>query len=263
MRDRNTTIIKTVTKQIVFYAVLIAVWQILFYLCVSVFKLWKPYAFPSPAGVWRSLLLLIKQHALFNAVYFSLKRAFIGYVISVIIGSVTGFLLVWIKGFSDTAKPLILGIQTLPSVCWVPFAILWFGLKESAIIFVVIMGSAFSITIAVETAIRNVNPIYIKAAKTMGAKGFNLYFKVILPAGLPSLISGMKQGWSFAWRSLMAGEVMTATIGLGQALTMGRDLADINRVMLIILIIIMLGVLIEKAFFGIAENNILKKMGLA
>jgi NitT/TauT family transport system permease protein len=158
---------------------------------------------------------------------------------------------------------LILGVQTLPSICWVPFAILWLGLTESAIIFVIVMGSTFSIAIAVDMGLRSVNPIYIKAAKTMGAKGIALYAKVVFPASLPPLISGLKQGWSFAWRSLMAGEVMTATVGLGQALTMGRDLADINKVMLIILITIMLGVFIEKLVFTMTENKVLKRIGLA
>lgn len=93
-----------------------------------------------------------------------------------------------------------MGIQTLPSICWVPFSILWFGLTQTAIIFVVIMGSAFSMAIAVDNAILNVPPIYKKAALTMGANQKQIYWKVIFPASLPELISGMKQGWSFAWK---------------------------------------------------------------
>ncbi|MDR1664939.1 MAG: ABC transporter permease, partial [Clostridiales bacterium] len=229
------TTIKSIAKQVLFYALLAALWQGLYYLGVSVLGVWKPYAFPNPVGVWKSLVSLFNQNALFNAIFFSLRRAFTGYALSVFAGVLTGLLLYRFTLLKNTVKPLILGIQTLPSICWVPFAVLWFGLRESAIIFVIVMGSAFSVAIAVDMAIRSVNPIYIKAAKTMGAKGLDLYFKVIFPASLPPLITGMKQGWSFAWRSLMAGEVMSATVGLGQALTMGRDLADINRVMLIIL----------------------------
>jgi len=263
MQDKNMTIAKRILVQVIFYVLLILAWQGLYFIGVETFKLWKPYAVPSPLGVLESLISLIQKNALFNAVFFSMKRAVIGYSLSVALGFLVGILLLKFKILSSTLKPLILGIQTLPSICWVPFAILWLGLTEGAIIFVIVMGSAFSIAIAVSMALRSVNPIYIKAAKTMGAKGITLYLKVIFPASLPPLISGLKQGWSFAWRSLMAGEVMTATVGLGQALTMGRDLADINKVMLIILIIIMLGVLIEKLAFTIAENKVLKKMGLA
>jgi len=261
VRVRNTTTIKRILEQIIFYLLLIFVWQGIYYLGVTVFGIWKPYAFPNPLGVFNSLVSLINQNALFNAIFYSLKRALIGYFLAVLIGIIPGILMTKFKPVARTLSPLLLGVQTLPSICWVPFAILWFGLKESAIIFVIIMGSTLSIAISVDMAIRNVNPIYIKAAKTMGAKGLNLYSKVILPAGLPALVSGLKQGWSFAWRSLMAGEVMSASIGLGQALTMGRDLADINRVMLIIIIIIVIGVIIEKLIFGTLENKISKRLG--
>jgi len=182
--------------------------------------------------------------------YFHIDRATVGVIMS------------RLNKLAATIKPLILGIQSLPSVCWVPFAILWFGLTENSILFVVVMGSTFCISIAVESAIRNVSPLFIKAARTMGAKGTVLYLRVILPAGLPALITGLKQGWSFAWRALMAAEVMSATIGLGQTLMMGRDLADINRVMLVILIIILIGVVIEKFVFSAVEERILKRIGL-
>jgi len=126
---------------------------------------------------------------------------------------------------------------------------------------VVVMGSAFSISLAVESAIRNINPLYVKAARIMGARGRVLYFRVILHASLPTLTTGLRQGWSFAWRVLMAAEVMSASIGLGQALMMGRDLADINRVMLVILIIILIGVLIDKFVFSFAEEQAFKRIG--
>jgi NitT/TauT family transport system permease protein len=247
--------------QIAFYIALIIIWQGLFYLGVHVFGWWKPYAFPNPLGVWNSFVSLIRQNALFIAVFYSLRRALIGFLISVLIGVVIGLIIARFKILSKLMNPLILGVQTLPSICWVPFAILWFGLNESAIIFVIVMGSTLSIAIAIDNAIRGINPLYIKAAKTMGARGFNLYTKVIFPASLPPFISGLKQGWSFAWRSLMAGEVMSASIGLGQALTMGRDLADINRVALIIIIIIILGAVIEKLIFTTLETKIAKRLG--
>ena len=257
----NQHFLKKIVRQAVFFVSLIAVWQCVFYFSTSVFHWWKPYAFPNPIGVWESLVALIEQNLLLSAVLVSMRRAFIGFFLALFIGTIIGLALARIQILSLTLKSFILGIQSLPSVCWVPFAILWFGLTEKSIIFVVVMGSAFSISIAVESAIRSVNPLYVKAARTMGAKGKELYFRVVLPASLPALTTGLKQGWSFAWRALMAAEVMSASIGLGQALMMGRDLADINRVMLVILIIILIGVLIDKFVFSFAEERAFKRIG--
>ena len=153
-------------------------------------------------------------------------------------------------------------MQTLPSVCWVPFSILWFGLTQQAIIFVVVMGSAFSMAIAADNAIHNVPKIYKKAALTMGASSRQIYREVILPASLPELVSGLKQGWSFAWRALMSGEVMTTCIGLGQTLIEGRNLADINQVMLVMIVIVLIGILIDQIVFRKLERYIYQKRGL-
>lgn len=142
------------------------------------------------------------------------------------------------------------------------FSILWFGINEQAIIFVIAIGSIFAISIATESGIKNVNPIYVKAASTMGAKGFRLYWSVIIPSALPAIISGMKQGWSFAWRALMAGEMMSATKGLGQVLTVGRELGDISQVMGIMIVIILLGFIFDKLVFEKLERNIRYKCGL-
>ena len=262
MTRTSTGTIKRIAGQAVFYALLIAVWQGVFYLGTSVFQIWKPYAFPNPLGVWKSFVTLAGQNVLLPAVLLSLRRVFSGFLISLCIGAAAGLLLTRFQTLSAFFKPLLLGIQALPSVCWVPFAILWFGLTEGSILFVIIMGTAFSFSIAVEAAIRNVNPLYVKAARTMGARGGALYFRVILPACLPALITGLKQGWSFAWRALMNAEVMSAAVGVGQMLMTGRDLADINRVALIIIIIILTGVLIEKFVFSLAEERVLKSVGL-
>ena len=173
-----------------------------------------------------------------------------------------GALIIRFSYLERNLKPLILGIQTLPSICWVPFAILWFGLTESAIVFVIVMGSAFGIALSIESGIKNIPPIYIKAAQTMGVKPLALYRRVIFPAALPAFISGLKQGWSFAWRALMSGEVMSASVGLGYTLMVGRDLADINQVMSVMLIIICIGILIDKGIFSLLENHILRQRGL-
>lgn len=237
-------------------------WQLFYWLGVDVLEMFKPYAIPSPLGVAERFAELCSDGTLWEAVGNSLLRGVAGYAIAIVIGLAVGLLIHHFQYLQKNLKPLVLGIQTLPSVCWVPFSILWFGLSTQAILFVVVMGSAFSIAISVDNAIKNVQPIYIKAALTMGAGKRQTYWNVILPASLPELVSGLKQGWSFAWRALMAGEVMTTSVGLGQTLIMGRDLADINQVMLVMLVIIVVGILIDKLIFSVIEKRLLTKRGL-
>ncbi|MDF2633751.1 MAG: ABC-type transporter, integral rane subunit [Pelosinus sp.] len=225
-------------------------------------RLWKPYIFPSPIAVFTTLWSLILDGTMSIAVLASAKRIFLGYILSIIIGIVVGLAIVRFKYLDENVSPLILGLQTLPSICWLPFSILWFGLNESAIIFVITIGSTFAVSIAIESGMKNINPLFVRAAKTMGAKGFSLYWNVIIPASLPSIISGLKQGWSFAWRALMAGEMISATKGLGQVLMVGRDLADISQVMAIMIVIVVLGVAVDKLIFGKVEINIRQKWGL-
>ena len=247
---------------LIFIIILILAWQGFYWIGVDLLELWKPYAVPEPAGVAKRFVELCSDGTLFEATFNSLMRGVAGYVIAVIIGIATGLLINRFKYLQKNLKPVVLGIQTLPSVCWVPFSILWFGLSTNAILFVVIMGSAFSISISVDNAIKNIQPIYTKAL-TMGASRRQMYLNVIFPASLPELVSGLKQGWSFAWRALMAGEVMTTSIGLGQTLIMGRDLADINQVMLVMVVIVAVGIIIDKCIFSVIEKRILKKRGLA
>ena len=236
--------LRKIAGSILFLIILIAFWQFLYVAATDWLELAKPYAVPHPAGVVESTGTLLKNGTLFAAVAKSMLRVLIGFLISMVIGVLFGILIIQSEYFARNLKPLLLGIQTLPSICWVPFAILWFGLKESAIIFVVVMGSVFSISLAVESGIKAVPPIYIKAAQT------------------PSFVAGMKQAWSFAWRALMSGEVMSASVGLGYTLMMGRDLADINQVMTVMLVIILIGIIIDKGIFSSIENHILKQRGL-
>ena len=251
-----------ITGEILFLLGVILLWQILYMIGVDGLGIWKSYAMPSPSGVWNSFTEMIKQGTLLSAIGNSLLRGAIGYILSLMIGEVIGVFMNHFSFLHKNLRPLIMGIQTLPSICWVPLSILWFGLTQTAIIFVVIMGSAFSMAIAVDNAILNVPPIYKKAALTMGADQKQIYWKVIFPASLPELISGMKQGWSFAWRALMSGEVMTTSIGLGQTLMTGRNLADINQVMLVMVVIVVVGIVIDQVIFHNLEKRILRKRGL-
>lgn len=248
---------------ILFWVLLVAAWQGFYWVFVDLSAICKPYSVPSPGGVAQKFAELCSDATLIEATANSLLRGIGGYALAVVLGVFLGLIMNRFGYLQKNLKPLVLGIQTLPSVCWVPFSILWFGLSTQAILFVVVMGSAFSIAISVDNAVKNVQPIYTKAALTMGAGKRQLYLNVIFPASLPELISGMKQGWSFAWRALMAGEVMTTSTGLGQTLIMGRDLADIDQVMLVMLVIVLVGILIDKFIFSGIEKRVLRKRGLA
>lgn len=249
-------------KRTLFYIALIVAWELVYKIFVELFKIWKPYVFPSPISVIETFVRLLSDNTLTVAMIATVRRMLIGYLIAVVIGVVVGLAIVKSEFLDKNLRPLILGFQTLPSVCWLPFAILWYGLSEKAIIFVTAIGSIFSITLAVESGIKNVNPLYIKAAKTMGVTGLRLYLNVIFPASLPFVISGMKQGWSFAFRALMAGEMLFATKGLGQVLMVGRDLADMSQVISVMIVTIVFGLVIEKAIFGPLENQIRIRWGL-
>jgi NitT/TauT family transport system permease protein len=164
----------------------------------------------------------------------------------------------------DTVGVLALGLQTLPSVCWVPLALLWFGQSEGAMLFVVVMGTLWSIVIATESGIRTIPPIYVRAARTMGSKGIHTIVHVVLPASLPIVLSGMKQGWAFAWRSLMAAEIYVTIVsgfGLGNLLHYGRELNDMPQVVGIMFVIVLVGLGVDKLVFAPAERFLRRRWG--
>jgi NitT/TauT family transport system permease protein len=248
---------KKALSQLAFYAALLLVWQAL-----AQAKLWPPYVFPTPLGVLESLLTGFKDHTFWIGIAVSMKRMAIGYSISAVLGILLGLLLMANKFLEDTLGRLVVSLQSLPSLCWLPLAILWFGLSENAILFVVVMGSLLSITISTETGLRNVPRIYSMAGRNLGAGRFQLYLHVLLPASLPHLLTGLKQGWAFAWRSLIAGEMIFVTLGLGQLLMMGRDLDDINEVVAVMVLIVAIGFITDALFFRIIERSIQRKWGL-
>jgi NitT/TauT family transport system permease protein len=194
----------------------------------------------------------------------TIKRLLIGYVIGIIGGLPIGLLTARWGVVSDTVGTMSLGLQTLPSTCWIPLALLWFGQTEAAMLFVVVMGTLWSVVIATDTGVRNVPPIYRRAAMTMGSKSLHLWFKVILPASLPFIVSGMKQGWAFAWRSLMAAEIYVTILtgfGLGQLLHFGREQQAMEQVIGVMIIIVVIGLLADKIFFSPVEQFLYRRWG--
>jgi NitT/TauT family transport system permease protein len=206
---------------------------------------------------------MLLDGSLLIAIHVSLQRVLLGYGISLIFGVPMGILLARAKWARETMGPLVVGLQALPSICWLPLALLWFGLNDHAILFVVVTGSMLAVTIAVQDGMRNVPPVYLRAARTMGVRPLALYTEVLLPASLPALLTGAKLGWSFAWRALMSGELLVVGLGLGQQLQAGRDLADMSRVIGIMLVIIALGLLVDRAIFGVLEDRVRERWGLS
>ena len=193
-----------------------------------------------------------------------MRRLLIGYMVGLVGGLPLGLLTARWTLFRDTIGTISLGLQTLPSVCWVPLALLWFGQSEAAMLFVVVMGTLWSVVIATDTGVRNVPPIYRRAALTMGSKRLHIWLRVILPAALPFIVSGMKQGWAFAWRSLMAAEIFVTILtgfGLGQLLHYGRELSAMDQVIAIMLVIVVIGLLADKIFFSPFERFLHRRWG--
>lgn len=162
----------------------------------------------------------------------------------------------------DSLGKLIAGLQSMPNVCWVPFAVLWFGLNEKAILFVIIIGSVFAVSMAIESGMKNFTPQYIRVAQMAGAKGFSLYREVIFPESIPVIFAGVRQGWAFAWRGLIAGEMIASSMnGLGEILTHGKKFNDINEIVAVMVVILLLGFLIDKVVFERIEGALNRKFG--
>lgn len=248
---------KRAARYIVFYGALLALWTLLAQL-----KIWPPYLFPTPLSVGESLYGGFLDHSFWIAIAVSMRRVVIGYAISVVLGMVLGLGVASNKFLEETMGGLLVSLQSLPSICWWPLALLWFGLNQNAIIFVVIMGSLLSVTLAMEDGRKQMPKIYGMAGRNLGARGFPLFWHVLVPASLPFIVSGLKQGWAFAWRSLITAEMLYLSLGLGQLLMMGRDLNDMSQVISVMILIIALGYIVDGLVFRTIERRLQQKWGL-
>jgi NitT/TauT family transport system permease protein len=242
-----------------FFVVLVIAWEILVRA-----RVWSPVLVPSPTEVGKYFLSSIKDRTLLDASFVTLKRLLLGYAAGLVLGLPLGLLNARFKAFQDTLGLVALGLQTLPSVCWAPLALLWFGQTEAAMFFIVIMGSLWSITLATEAGVRSVPPLYARAARTMGSRGLHTWIHVIMPASLPFILSGMKQGWAFAWRSLMAAEIYVTILtgfGLGHLLHYGREMHAMEAVLGIMIVIIVIGLLTDKIVFSPLERFMHRRWG--
>ena len=244
-------------KKIAFYVLIIVVWQ-----GIDSAEIWPDNIFPSPIDVGEDLLYGISDGSLFYGIATSMWRLVIGLSIAIGGGVLLGIFMARVETVNQTIGSLVLGLQSIPSVAWVPLAILWFGLSDSGIIFVTAIGAIFAVTINTYTGVKNIDPSFIEAARNMGAKGSQLVTTILIPAAFPYMISGFKQGWAFAWRGVIGAELLFSFLGLGFLLNVGRQLNDVSQVIAMMLVIMGIGILIDGFVFKKLEDKVMTKWGL-
>jgi NitT/TauT family transport system permease protein len=240
-----------------FYIAIIVVWQI-----TAMSDLWPDNVFPSPYEIAEDLAYGAADASLFYGIGTSVWRLLVGLAIAIAGGIVLGIFMARVEAVNQTVGSLVLGLQSIPSVAWVPLAILWFGLTDGGIIFVTAVGAIFAVTINTYTGVKNIDPHFIEAARNMGAKGSQLITAVLIPAAFPYMISGFKQGWAFAWRGVIGAEILFSFLGLGFLLNAGRSLNDVSQVIAIMLVIMGIGLAVDGVVFQKIENRVMSRWGL-
>ncbi|OXS78383.1 ABC transporter permease [Domibacillus enclensis] len=244
-------------KQLVFFVGLVIAWEL-----IVRAGGWTPDVMPKPTDVWEAMKRGFSDRTLVYDLQASFTRLFIGLVISLALGTALGILLAKSKTADDTLGALILALQSVPSIVWLPLAIMWFGLNEKAVIFIVVLGGTLVMTINMRMGIKNVPPLYIRAAETMGSKGIDQFIRVILPASVPYAVTGMRLAWAFAWRALMAAEILSTGPGLGYTLKYASDFGDMSLVIAVMILIGVIGSIVDLLLFQRVERNVMKRWGL-
>ena len=256
--QRGRRFARVVLPKLVATVAFFGAWQLL------VLSGWKPeYVIPSPFTVLKAMTQNPRE--LLDAAAVTMVRGAIGFGCAIVIGGAVGLVVARLGLVRAAVGSMITGLQTMPSIAWYPLAIIVFGLGEYAILFVVIVGAAPSIANGIITGVDQVPPLLKRVGRTMGAKGLGHLRYVVLPAALPVMVSGLKQGWAFCWRSLLAGEIIVALsrVGLGEKLQDYKDFNDFVGLYEIMIVIFVLGVLVDGVLFGSADRAIRRRWGLA
>ncbi|HKX82288.1 MAG TPA: ABC transporter permease [Nitrososphaera sp.] len=241
----------------IFLAAFVGIWQL-----VYIIGIYPSSVLPSPADAATTLLELAST-SLFVGIGTSMLRLAVGFAISVALGGLVGLAMVKFRGFGKTISSFAVGLLTFPSIAWVPFAIVLIGFSDFGILFVVIMASVWSVMITTYSSLRNIPPIYVRAAKNMGASGFTLFRHVMIPAATPALIVGMRQAWSIAWHALIGAEMLITTLaGLGYILSVGREFNLMNQIIAVMITIFAIGIVVDRVLFVKLEEKAREKWGL-
>jgi NitT/TauT family transport system permease protein len=239
-------------------AIVLAIWELIH---VSG---WKKLIFPGPGGTLSDLWGQLRTGLLWHAIAITSERAVIGFALAVVIGGLVGALVSRIGPLRAAVGSLITGLQTMPSIAWFPFAIILFGISTTTILFVIVLGAAPSVANGLIAGVDYTPPLLLRAGKMMGLRRLSLYRYLILPASLPAFVAGLKQGWAFAWRSLVAGELLVTIAGqpsLGVLLSNDQDQADMQGATAIIIVILILGIIVDM-LFGLGDRAIRRRWGL-
>ena len=232
-------------------------WQLVFWA-----RLYPPYLLPSPAAVLDRFVAMAQSGQLGQGIEVTLGRLVAGFSISVLLGLGVGLAMVNFARFGRVMNSFSLGLQSFPSIAWVPFAILLVGLNDLGIIFVMVVASVFSMMASTYAAMRNIPPIYVKAARNMGTGGLAMFTGVMLPASLPSLVTGLRQAWSFAWHALVGAEILMATVGLGALLEFGAEFVRMDQIIASMITIFAIGLVADRLVFSVVEERIRSSRGL-
>ncbi|MCQ0025139.1 ABC transporter permease [Streptomyces somaliensis DSM 40738] len=242
-------------------ALVLAVWQLMVWLEAA-----DAYKLPAPSAVWDSLSEMWLQGTLFGVLWTSVSRALSGFLLALAIGTPLGLLVARVKVVRAAVGPVLSGLQSLPSVAWVPPAVLWLGLNDRMMYAVILLGAVPSIANGLIAGVDQVPPLFLRAGRTLGATGLRGARHVVMPAALPGYLAGLKQGWAFSWRSLMAAELIASSpelgLGLGQLLENGRNNSDMPGIFLAILLILLVGVAVDLLLFSPLERTVLRRRGL-
>lgn len=253
--------VRSALPPLVALVLLIAVWQVLW---AAAF--WPEFKLPAPLAVWNEFVEMVETGRIFEVLWTSIHRAVLGFLAAVVIATPLGLLVAKVRVVRRAIGPLLSGLQSLPSVAWVPAAILWFGLNDASIYFVVLLGSVPSIANGLVAGIDQIPPILPRVGKTLGAGRLASARHILLPAALPGYIAGLKQGWAFSWRSLMAAELIAQSpdlgFGLGAYLNEGSNFNDMPTVMAAIFLILLVGIGIDLLVFRPIERTVLRARGL-
>ncbi|MET7545949.1 ABC transporter permease [Streptomyces sp. NPDC005479] len=254
-------LVQKVLPPVAAIALVLVVWQILIWAKVT-----DDYKLPSPTQVWDEVSNTWAQGTLLGYIWTSISRGLFGFLLALVIGTPLGLLVARVKVVRAAIGPVLSGLQSLPSVAWVPPAVLWLGLNDKMMYAVILLGAVPSIANGLVAGVDQIPPLHLRAGQTLGATGLRGTWHIVLPASLPGYLAGLKQGWAFSWRSLMAAEIIASSpdlgVGLGQLLEQGRETSSMSMVFLAIFLILIVGIAIDLLIFSPLERWVLRSRGL-
>jgi NitT/TauT family transport system permease protein len=256
------TLLQKVLPPVLAVLLVVVVWQLL----VTLKIVDDPTKLPAPSDVWAEVRESWLQGELLGYIWTSVSRGLLGFLLALAIGTPLGLLVARVRFVRAAIGPILSGLQSLPSVAWVPPAVIWLGLNNSMMYAVILLGAVPSIANGLVSGVDQVPPLFLRAGRTLGATGLKGAWHIVMPAALPGYVAGMKQGWAFSWRSLMAAEIIASSpdlgVGLGQLLENGRNASSMSMVFLAIILILVVGIAIDLLIFSPLERRILRGRGL-